>query len=739
MVPARIRVAITLGCCLLATCNAFGGEAVGQTVAEGPAPTEQASSGAGTQLELLLRTQVPTDGGEPRPQLAEVEWDPRRTAMVICDMWNEHWCKGATRRVGEMARNMPAYRGVLVSEDGAAAMISAEVLESSQGGETYNRIRALAEEMAGDLEVQVAGEAAASGYLMAYLNRDSAKLLPLGGVTMALTMLVAFRTVAGVGLPFMVMLATLAGAVGIMSALGVPYYVITNALPAILIGIAVADSVHILSHYYEDRAAEPGASRAEAAARAAREMWRPITLTTLTTIAGFAGIAATSNTPPMMWFGVFAIVGILIAYVFSLFCIPAGLALFGGQQSKAFAGGAAAMARDPAARIVTAMARFAVRRPGLVVAAGAVSAAVGVYGASLIRVDSSVFDQFQADEPLVVADKIINDRFHGTSFLDVVIEAPGIDALTEPDRLAKVEALQAYIETLPHVSSTTSIVDHLKKLNQALNYDDPAAYVLPNNDAAIAQLLFLLTASGDPTEWRDDINADQNSMLVRVVADTGRYRSYRGIVDAAQRYIDREWAGLDMTATLTGAMAVGYHWLQPLLTEHVLSVVVSLALVFVMSAVLFRSLGRGLLTLTPVVNSVLVVYAAMGFFGVNLDAAASMFAAIAVGLGIDFAIHMADRIDHYRAKEGISLDDAIERVGPRAGRALFFNFAAVFFGFSVVGLSELPIMQRFGALVAAAVLASFIASIMLIPALLKLSERYAPLSARIFNRRNDAV
>jgi len=31
------------------------------------------------------------------------EWNPEETAIIICDMWNEHWCKGATRRVAEMA------------------------------------------------------------------------------------------------------------------------------------------------------------------------------------------------------------------------------------------------------------------------------------------------------------------------------------------------------------------------------------------------------------------------------------------------------------------------------------------------------------------------------------------------------------------------------------------------------------------------------------------------------------
>lgn len=36
----------------------------------------------------------------------QVRWDAKKTAIVVCDMWNEHWCKGATERVAEMAPRM---------------------------------------------------------------------------------------------------------------------------------------------------------------------------------------------------------------------------------------------------------------------------------------------------------------------------------------------------------------------------------------------------------------------------------------------------------------------------------------------------------------------------------------------------------------------------------------------------------------------------------------------------------
>ena len=35
-----------------------------------------------------------------------VEWDPKHTALIVCDMWDDHWCKGRPSRVAEMAGPM---------------------------------------------------------------------------------------------------------------------------------------------------------------------------------------------------------------------------------------------------------------------------------------------------------------------------------------------------------------------------------------------------------------------------------------------------------------------------------------------------------------------------------------------------------------------------------------------------------------------------------------------------------
>jgi nicotinamidase-related amidase len=54
-------------------------------------------------LQLTLRSRVKGDGGGFTVVEKKADWDPKKTAILICDMWDDHWCKSAARRVGELA------------------------------------------------------------------------------------------------------------------------------------------------------------------------------------------------------------------------------------------------------------------------------------------------------------------------------------------------------------------------------------------------------------------------------------------------------------------------------------------------------------------------------------------------------------------------------------------------------------------------------------------------------------
>ena len=70
-----------------------------------------AAAGSAAELHLPARVRPETSKGSGEFRVVETNltWDARKTAVVICDMWDRHWCEGATRRVGEMAPRMNAF------------------------------------------------------------------------------------------------------------------------------------------------------------------------------------------------------------------------------------------------------------------------------------------------------------------------------------------------------------------------------------------------------------------------------------------------------------------------------------------------------------------------------------------------------------------------------------------------------------------------------------------------------
>jgi len=62
------------------------------------------AASAADPLQLHLRSRAKAPGTQATVVERQVAWDAKKTALIICDMWDDHWCKSAARRVGEMAR-----------------------------------------------------------------------------------------------------------------------------------------------------------------------------------------------------------------------------------------------------------------------------------------------------------------------------------------------------------------------------------------------------------------------------------------------------------------------------------------------------------------------------------------------------------------------------------------------------------------------------------------------------------
>ncbi len=627
--------------------------------------------------------------------------------------------------------DFPLYQGSLVARDHSGTLIVVELIDEDLAEQTYNNVMAIVARapMQNDEAIHVAGEGAVVGYLGSYIDADASRLNPLAALIITLIVFFAFRRITPALFSNVIVAASVLMTLGIMAASGVAFFVITNAMPVILIGISVADSIHIYNRYFELKAEQSDADHRDIVISTMEDMWRPVTLTTLTTMAGFMGLFVAAYMPPFKFFGLFTSLGVCIAGVYSLLFIPAVIALTNPKASKQFQSDANKRS-ELFSTIMIALGKISRRQSVLVVAVFAAIALVGMYSMSGLTVNEDRITTFATDEPIYLADRAINQRFDGSNTLDIVIETNAPEQLFQPDNLRKIEALQAFTESLPHVNGSTSVVDYLKQMNRALNYGERAAYVLPDDSDLIAQYFLLYSASSDPTDFEEEVDYDYQTALVRVNIDSGSYQDARIIIEALEDYIAREFNSARIRADLSGRVNLSYNWIRDLGSSHFFGVGIALLLVWVCSAVLFRSALAGIYCLLPVATSILLVYTAMVVLDIPLGIGTSMFASVAIGLGVDFAIHTIDQIRaNYRKLSRAAseqsedlMDRALQQFFPSAGRALLLNFLAIACGFGVLISSKVVPLNYFGTVVVVAVSTAFLASLTLLPALINIAR-----------------
>jgi uncharacterized protein len=261
-------------------------------------------------------------------------------------------------------------------------------------------------------------------------------------------------------------------------------------------------------------------------------------------------------------------------------------------------------------------------------------------------------------------------------------------------------------------------VDYVKQLHRALFEDDDEMYSIPEEDSLIAKLFLLFAATGDPESLAKVVDYDYRIANIRIALQGGSYTEIKEVIEPLQEYLNVNFEGHSLKASIAGRANVTYHWISELSVSHFIGVGVSLLAVWLCAALSFRSAMAGLFAIIPVVFAVLANYAVMGFMGIWLGVGTSMFAAIGIGISVNFAIHTLSRTIELVRDYGEDISLAMTQLFPSTGRALLFNFAAVSFGFMVLTTSQISALQDFGFLVAVVTFTSFIASITILPALL---------------------
>jgi len=608
--------------------------------------------------------------------------------------------------------------GSLVLADGSAVAIILKVHPDAEGdqlkiADIMERVNTTIAHYQGPETFYVTGDAPLIYYADLYMHRDLAFLFPIIVLVVLAVLFVSFRNLRGMILPLVVVLLAVTWTVGLMSLCGVPLTIASTFLPVLLVAVGSAYGIHVVNDYFE-RAAQGKRTRKEVIIQVVEEMANPVFTAALTTAIGFLTLLA-AFLDPIREFGLFAAAGVIFAFVISLTLIPAILSLTplakSAQRRK--------QKRSPLEWGSRLLSHIVDRRGWVVLAIALILLGGFLVQIPRLQVETDVSKYFRQDSPVIQGMNYVEEHFGGSLQMSVVVDTGQRDGLKDPEALSFMDDLQAYMESLGPTGKTSSLVDLVKETNCALHGDDDAYYAIPDSARAIAQVLLLFEMGGGDV-LESIVSKDFSQAQITVPVRSVGTAELQDLLQSIQDFVE-ENRPPGVTAYTTGMPDIYVQISGKIVHSQIMTLFTSLCGVGIVVSLLMGSFVAGLLSLTPLVLSVVGNFGTMALTGANLDIATVMIASIIIGIGVDYSVHFISRYRREKSR-GATHEAALFASYNTTGRAIIYNALTLTFGFLVLTLSHFGALQTLGWLVALTMVVSSLGTLLIVPAALGLSH-----------------
>ncbi len=338
-------------------------------------------------------------------------------------------------KIRDSAMANPLYKGTLVSEDGKAIGIYLPITSKDFAYQVRNRLLEKIESFddANGDHYYITGLPVAEDTFGVEMFVQMAISAPLAMFAIFLLLLFFFRKLSLIISPMIIAVMTVICTMGLLIGTGNTLHIMSSMIPIFLMPIAVVDSIHILSEFFDSY--QKIKDRRKTLEHVMDHLFRPMLYTSLTSSAGFASLALTPI-PPVQAFGLFVAFGIMLAWLLTILFIPAYVMLMKEEGLAAF-GVVAESSKDGRngsflSRHLPLLGNFTYRHAKMIVILTMAILMGAVYGISKIQINDNPVKWFKKSHPIRVADRVLNKHFGGTYEAYLVLEGVEHDlSLTE--------------------------------------------------------------------------------------------------------------------------------------------------------------------------------------------------------------------------------------------------------------------------------------------------------------------
>lgn len=614
----------------------------------------------------------------------------------------------------------------IVSDDRSATLINLQLdpeLTQNELTRLGKEIREfVADEFGGiaGVETYVTGEASSSQDSQEFMQRETTKLMAIAFAFIMLILYLTFRRFSDVGLPLLIIFVAIFWLLGLMGWVGLTYTTMSVAIMPLTLGINIAYVIHILSRYYEGR--EDGLSVDLSATTAIKTVGVAVFLTAITTLIGFSSFMI-SDIPPMRDFGLLCMLGIAFSFLLSLTLLPAIVVLRDRGKKKerleSHLENMRARRRDArygqyTDRALVRMALVSERHHWAVAIITLLLIAFAVFAVFNVKTGADISKMFPTDLPSMQASIKITDIF-GPQNKDIILVKGDI---YEPASLAAMLELE---EAIP--------IDER-------NLRDSDAYFARDRISSIADYVLMGTPDGKVPGSRQEVEAIVEQLAVHMpVSAFVNEEGTTALVYLTSGFPDTEDElkiktdimrdqsaaiadGTDLEFSSTGFTVLIADLMGSILPTQLETSGLALLLCALVLIIVFKSFVYGLATLVVVVCGMVAELIFIFAKGWSLDIMTVMVAALVIGAGIDFGIHITHRFREEFHANGNGLEDALKNTVKNVGRALLAAALTTCGVFAILGFSNMGMMQRFGWATTVGLLGALLGAILVLPSVL---------------------
>jgi len=354
---------------------------------------------------------------------------------------------------------------------------------------------------------------------------------------------------------------------------------------------------------------------------------------------------------------------------------------------------------------------------------------VALSGVRLIRVDSDFLYYFDPRSQVRRDNEVINTEIVGSNPFYLVIEGSGPGVMKRWEVLKQIKELQAFLLTLPGITSSISVVDYLELLEKGLSKSggadivvDAKGHVIPPEarktfwEEPTALDPVLSTVSTSPTTFKSIVTPDFSRANILVRTNLSGSKRIEETLKAIRAYVAKHFPA-DLKVHPTGTLVLLTGTTSDIVTGQIESLSLALGVIFLVMSLMFLSVKVGFLVILPNVLPIVLFFGVMGWLGILLNLGTSLIAAIALGIAVDSTIHYMARLNMELQGE-VDQKSALVRTLQAVGAPVIYTTVALFFGFLTFAFSSFVPIQNFGILTGVTMVAALAANLVLLPAVL---------------------